>query len=224
MGRKLYDWAAIQRYHDAGNNRDACMAHFGFSIAAWYKAIQCGHLETKSRVISVDWNAVRKYYEAGHTFRASRVEFGFSAEAWRKAVKRHDITPRVPRWPLERVLRESKSRLSVKRRLLEEGLLKNECEECGITNWRDRPLSIHLDHRNGIRNDHRLENLRMLCPNCHSQTPTFGTRNRKQRVRQQRMNGDVPGGVTGNTRGSEPRDSRFETLPGSISWPHRLEA
>ncbi len=42
-------------------------------------------------------------------------------------------------------------------------------------------LSMHLDHVNGVRNDNRLENLRMLCPNCHSQTPTYGGRNAKLR-------------------------------------------
>lgn len=200
------------------------MARFGFRIATWYKAIRGGHLKTTSRIVVIDWHADRKYYDAGHTFRVCRAEFGFSAEAWRKAVKRHDITPRVPRWPLERVLTESTSRFVIKRRLMEEGLLKNECEECGLSSWRGRRLSIHLDHRNGIRDDHRLENLRMLCPNCHSQTPTFGTRNRKQRVRLQRMNVNVPGGVTGNTPDSESGDSRFEALPGSFLWPHRLEA
>jgi 5-methylcytosine-specific restriction endonuclease McrA len=39
---------------------------------------------------------------------------------------------------------------------------------------------MHLDHINGVRDDHRLENLRMLCPNCHSQTPTYGGRNAKR--------------------------------------------
>jgi predicted RNA-binding Zn-ribbon protein involved in translation (DUF1610 family) len=47
------------------------------------------------------------------------------------------------------------------------------CHECGISAWRDLPISFHLDHINGINNDNRLENLRFLCPNCHSQTATY---------------------------------------------------
>lgn len=51
------------------------------------------------------------------------------------------------------------------------------CAICGIDAlWNDLPLTLQLDHVNGISNDHRLENLRLLCPNCHTQTPTFSNR------------------------------------------------
>jgi hypothetical protein len=55
------------------------------------------------------------------------------------------------------------------------------CQVCGIADWRGRPLKLHLDHANGISNDNRLDNLRLLCPNCHSQTETYCRR--KVRVR-----------------------------------------
>lgn len=52
------------------------------------------------------------------------------------------------------------------------------CEECGIgPKWNGRDLALPIDHKNGDRDDHREENLRFLCPNCHSQTPTFAGRN-----------------------------------------------
>jgi len=66
----------------------------------------------------------------------------------------------------------------LKRRLIKEGLKENKCEECGIGNWNGKELICQLDHRNGISDDHRYENLIMLCPNCHSQTDTYCGRNK----------------------------------------------
>jgi 5-methylcytosine-specific restriction endonuclease McrA len=49
--------------------------------------------------------------------------------------------------------------------------------------WHGRPLTLVLDHINGVNDDYRPDNLRLLCPNCHSQTPTFSGRNRQKRQR-----------------------------------------
>lgn len=61
----------------------------------------------------------------------------------------------------------------LKHRLYKENLLKEECSICGIKNWQGVLLSFHLDHINGEHTDNRIENLRILCPNCHSQTQTY---------------------------------------------------
>jgi Zn finger protein HypA/HybF involved in hydrogenase expression len=54
------------------------------------------------------------------------------------------------------------------------------CNECGIKDyWNNKKLSLQLDHVNGDGNDNRLENLRFLCPNCHSQTDTFAGKKHK---------------------------------------------
>lgn len=66
----------------------------------------------------------------------------------------------------------------LKNRLIKDGIKENKCECCGLSEWNNKPLAIQLDHINGISNDHRLENLRMLCPNCHSQTETYAGKNR----------------------------------------------
>ena len=72
---------------------------------------------------------------------------------------------------------KKRGRYNVKRRLIEAGLKKNRCERCGISEWLGEPLSMELHHVNGNRLDNRLEYLELLCPNCHSQTETFGSRN-----------------------------------------------
>ena len=66
---------------------------------------------------------------------------------------------------------------SLKKRLISEGLMEYKCAICGIDSWLNKPLSLQLDHINGINNDHRLSNLRLLCPNCHSQTDTYAGKN-----------------------------------------------
>lgn len=73
------------------------------------------------------------------------------------------------------------SRGHLKERLLKNGMLENKCSNCGqLPLWDNRELVMVLDHINGTSNDHRLENLRLLCPNCNSQTKTFaGKRNKK---------------------------------------------
>lgn len=82
--------------------------------------------------------------------------------------------------PLEKILVKNSSytqTYKLKRRLFDAGLKKNVCELCGISEWQHKPLAMHLDHINGENSDNRLENLRILCPNCHAQTPTYCGRN-----------------------------------------------
>jgi hypothetical protein len=83
--------------------------------------------------------------------------------------------------PLEEILvaRSTYSNVGhLKRRLTRAGLLRAGCYVCGLTEWLGRPLSLILDHANGLHYDNRLENLRLLCPNCNSQTDTFAGRNK----------------------------------------------
>lgn len=68
----------------------------------------------------------------------------------------------------------------LKERLLKEGFKVNKCERCGITEWQGAPIIIQLHHVNGDSKDNRLENLQMLCPNCHSQTDNYCGNSNKQ--------------------------------------------
>ncbi|MCK9532369.1 MAG: hypothetical protein M0R77_17800 [Gammaproteobacteria bacterium] len=66
----------------------------------------------------------------------------------------------------------------VKKRILQNNLLDYKCAECELTEWQGKSIVLELEHCNGVRNDHRIENLKFLCPNCHSQTETFRGRNK----------------------------------------------
>jgi hypothetical protein len=75
---------------------------------------------------------------------------------------------------------------NLKLRLYEEGLKERKCELCGQDeNWYGSKLSLILDHINGRNNDHRFENLRIVCPNCDATLPTFSGKNvkRKEKIK-----------------------------------------
>lgn len=78
--------------------------------------------------------------------------------------------------PMEEVFKEnsSYSRAFAKRQILRRNLIEEKCQSCGLgKEWNYSSLTLQLDHINGKNKDHRIENLRFLCPNCHSQTHTY---------------------------------------------------
>lgn len=81
----------------------------------------------------------------------------------------------------EDILKENcrHQRIVLRRYVIKNNLIPYKCAICGCTEWQGKTLSLELDHINGVNNDNRLENLRFLCPNCHSQTSTYGSRNQQ---------------------------------------------
>jgi hypothetical protein len=149
-----------------------------------YHARRLGHAADARFAARYDWTEIRRFYEEGNSLKRCREHFGFSVSAWCDAIERGDIAPRPRSAEIDVYLdlREV-SRSNLRRRLAAEGLKQNRCERCGIEIWRGRSLSMALHHVNGNGNDNRLENLQILCPNCHSQTPNFSGRNARRRLR-----------------------------------------
>ena len=136
-----------------------------------------------------DWAQAQLYYDAGHSMRDCRVRFGFSSYTWHAAVKRGRVVSRPAGLPPGALFASGiyRSRHNLKSRLLRSGLKESRCDQCGIDSWRGLPLSLCLHPVNGASDDHRLENLQLLCPNCHSQTPNFSGRNAHANARRSRQ-------------------------------------
>jgi hypothetical protein len=131
-----------------------------------------------------DWAEVQAYYDEGHSITACQERFGFARETWNAARRRGDVVARPQATPIQRLLivkPKAHGRWNLKRRLIADGLKEPRCERCGIEDWLGEPLTLALHHRNGDTCDDRLENLSLLCPNCHSQTENFAGRNRRGR-------------------------------------------
>ena len=83
---------------------------------------------------------------------------------------------------IEEILVENSTYQSykLKKRLIAEGIKKSVCESCGQSEWLEQPIPLELHHINGNNSDNRLENLRILCPNCHALTDSYRGKNKRK--------------------------------------------
>lgn len=77
---------------------------------------------------------------------------------------------------------------SIRKRLLKDGIKEYKCERCGRTEWEGEPIPLQVHHINGNNRDNRIENLQILCPNCHALTDTYcgKSKHKKEKVKNER--------------------------------------
>ena len=168
-----------QMIADGKSNSQICAA-LGVSAAnVSYHAKQIG-MGQKPRP-KYAWAEVQAFIDAGNSIAATRLKFGMSKAAIDDARNRGAInyeTLSTAEAFAATIVGKATStqRNQLRTRLVREGR-ELKCEICSLTDWQEKPITLHLDHIDGDgRHNHPL-NLRFLCPNCHSQTETYGGRN-----------------------------------------------
>lgn len=144
----------------------------------------------KQREVKITDDQIREAYIKYETLHVASSELNMTVVSlWRRAKKiglrwkdknYRSVSP--TKIPISEILEGRHpyyQTLKLKKRLIKEGIKKNECEICKISEWNGEPLSMQLDHIDGNSHNHKLENLRMTCPNCHSQTETYCGKNKK---------------------------------------------
>ena len=104
----------------------------------------------------------------------------FTGAAWNQG-ERYRMVGKPFSW--EGILVENSvytSTFRLRNRLIQYGFKAEQCEQCGLREWRGEPVPLELHHVNGINNDHRLANLQLLCPNCHAVTENYRGKNQRK--------------------------------------------
>jgi hypothetical protein len=172
--------AAVRRLLDRGLNQTQIAFELGLSKpTVSYHLRKLGVAPDTAASRRYDWSAIQAAHDAGLSARECCAKFGCSRSAWQDAAGSGRLQARSALIALDELLKKGRpcNRGHLRKRLLTAGLKEERCEECGLTDWRGRPLRVTLHHINGDGYDNRLENLLFLCPNCHSQTPNFAGRN-----------------------------------------------
>lgn len=130
-----------------------------------------------------DWLAIQCYIDYGHTLAEVKDTFGMSGATLTNARKTGKIKY-IQKYQMSanELINSIKGKIShndrrlLRKKLVAEGM-EYKCLGCGISNWNEAPISLELDHMDGDARNNQIANLRLLCPNCHSQTPTWRGRN-----------------------------------------------
>lgn len=121
-----------------------------------------------------DWVDIAKHQSEGHSIGECCEKYGCSRETWNQAVKRGVV--KGARYEY----RKGTHTVALRRMLRATGVDITKCSICGQGNmWNSKPLTLQVHHINGCRTDNTMENLQILCPNCHTQTDNYAAKNRQ---------------------------------------------
>ena len=178
----------FKRYHDEGHGFVECSRRFGFQPrrlgqgdqARLDYAVAPAPFDDRRR--RYDWAEIQALLRRGRTYRQCKAKFGFYTALGRRQCDEARSGPATTAMTcstsaelaIVALVEQGQAASS-------EGLLRDRCAQCGICEWRGKPPRRFTSTTStAYTDDQRLENLRMLCPNCHSQTETYGGRNIKR--------------------------------------------
>ena len=121
-----------------------------------------------ARILGLNYKTLRRYTQQLGIFKPNPSGFGMNKKGNGKKISLEFIlSGNYPSYQTNKL----------RKRLISEGYKENKCELCGIDNWLGKKISLELDHIDGDKKNHSLSNLRIICPNCHSQTITYRGKN-----------------------------------------------
>jgi 5-methylcytosine-specific restriction endonuclease McrA len=168
----------VRELHETGLTGRAIAEQLGIAPAT-----VCHHLRRlgvpAQRQPRYDWAEVQRFYDEDNSITKCQRRVGMARKTFLDAAHRGAIVTRPQAMPVDQLLSGRRNRNHVKQRLIAAGLREPRCARCGIDEWRGQPIALQLHHVNGHGQHNRLENLELLCPNCHAQTDTWGGRNRR---------------------------------------------
>ena len=184
------NWATVQSYYDGGHNTKSCCVKFGLvrnwiTLAAKQGLIKVSRKRDYEMCCSrYEWTKIQKYYDLGYSgreccqkFRCSNLTFLHAAKSGRIVLRPFETHSEDLFTVTSKPYRSDQVHL--KHRLIRERILPYRCGQCGISKWNGAIIGLELHHKNGDPCDNKKENLQLLCPNCHTQTPNY--RGRKSR-------------------------------------------